>query len=213
MLGLRKKNIGSIIDCGANEGQFARTMSRFFPNAKLYCFEPLEAPFNKLATWANTQNGRVHCYNLALGDEEGEVEMHRHDGHTASSSLLNATAHCHQLYPQTSVESTTKVRLATLDHALQGSLAFMPGEVLLKLDVQGFEDRVLRGATKVLAACSSCVLEVCLDPLYEGQADFFELTRLLKAAGYRYAGNLEQVYADDGRVVYLDAVFIRDEKK
>lgn len=211
MLGLRAKNIRTIIDCGANEGQFARAISGIFPSAQLYCFEPLEIPFNKLVRWAQTQHGRVHCYNLALGDEEGEVEMHHHDEHTPSSSLLSTTAHCRQLYPQTNAASITKVRLTTLDQALEGSLVHMMPDILLKLDVQGFEDRVLRGADRVLANCSACVLEVGLDSLYEGQADFFELARLLKEAGYRYAGNLDQVYAKDGRVVYLDAVFLRDE--
>lgn len=213
MLGLKYRNIGSIIDCGANEGQFARVMSEAFPKAQIYCFEPLSTPFNKLTDWAKTQNGRVHCFNIALGEEEGEVEMHANDGHTPSSSLLTTTMHCRELYPQTSAESISKVHLKTLDQALETYLDDMPREILLKLDVQGFEDRVLRGATNSLAKSSICVLEVNLDPLYDGQADFFELHRLLKDAGYRYAGNLDQVYAADGRVVYLDAVFLQGEYK
>lgn len=209
MLGLRSRNIESVIDCGANEGQFARGISGVFPKSKIYCFEPLEGPYEKLAAWAQTQNGRVQCFNVALGDHEGEVEMHRHDGHTPSSSLLPSTAHLRKLYPQTSTESLTKVRLTTLDKALEGHLDRMPSDILLKLDVQGFEARVLRGAIEVLKKSSACVLEVSLDLLYEGQADFFELSYQLKEAGYRYAGNLDQVYGEDGRVVYLDAVFLR----
>ena len=209
MLGMRSRNIESVIDCGANEGQFGRSISGVFPKSKLYCFEPLEEPYKKLAAWAQTQNGRVQCFNVALGDHEGEVEMHRHDEHTPSSSLLTSTAHGRQLFPQTSIESLTKVPLTTLDKALYRYIDQMPGDILLKLDVQGFEDRVLRGAAGVLAKSSACVLEVCLDSLYEGQAQFFDLACLLKVAGYHYAGNLDQVYAEDGRVVYLDAVFLK----
>lgn len=194
---------------GANEGQFARMASEFFPRAKLYCFEPLERPYRKLAAWAETQNGRVECFNLALGDHEGVVEMHLHEEHTPSSSLLAATAQCHELYPQTRAESMAKVRLATLDQALKDHLDHMPREIFLKLDVQGFEDRVLRGAGRVLAVCKAVLLEVCLDPLYEGQADFHGLTQLLHEAGFRYAGNFDQAYGEDGRVVYLDALFAR----
>ena len=103
----------------------------------------------------------------------------------------------------------TSIRISTLDRALGSTLDHLPRELLLKLDVQGFEDRVLRGAERVLAQCKAVVLEVSLDPLYEGQADFLGLAHLLHNAGFRYAGNLDQAYGDDGCVVYLDAVFIR----
>lgn len=209
LLGLSRLNIGTIIDVGANEGQFARMVSGIFPKAELYCFEPLEDPFRKLSAWAQSQNGRVRCFQLALGDQEGEAEMHLHEQHTPSSSLLASTAVCHRLYPQTRAESITRVRVSTLDEALKDALGRMPRELLLKLDVQGFEDRVLRGGGRTLSQCRAVLLEVCLDPLYEGQADFFALAQLLHAAGFRYAGNFDQAYGEDGRVVYLDALFVR----
>ncbi len=209
LLGLSRMNFGAIIDVGANEGQFARWISRFFPKAVLYCFEPLEEPFTKLAAWASTQNGRVTCLNVALGDAERDVDMHLHQEHTPSSSLLAATEHCHWLYPQTRTERINKVRLTTLDQALAEQLDHMPHNILLKLDVQGYEDRVLRGGKRTLAECQACILEVCLDPLYEGQADFYTLAGIFDRAGFRYAGNLNQVYDDDGRIIYIDAVFVK----
>jgi FkbM family methyltransferase len=209
LLGLTGLDIGTIIDVGANQGQFARMISSFFPRAELFCFEPLEEPFRKLSVWAQTQNGRVRCFQLALGDQEGEAQMHLHEQHTPSSSLLASTATYHRLYPQTRVERMTRIRVSTLDRVFEDALDHLPREILLKLDVQGFEDRVLRGAGRMLALCKAVVLEVCLDPLYEGQADFSGLVQLLHEVGFRYAGNLDQAYGEDGRVLFLDAVFVR----
>lgn len=62
---------------------------------------------------------------------------------------------------------------------------------------------------RVLSRCRAVVLEVCVDPLYEGLADFHGLAQLLHEAGFRYAGNLDQAYGEEGRVVYLDAMFVR----
>jgi len=208
-LGLSRLGFRSIIDVGANEGQFARQISKFYPNAKLYCFEPLEKPFQELLAWARGQKDRVRCFQTALGDHAGEGEMHLHEQHTPSSSLLAATDACHRLYPQTQSERMTRIQISTLDAEIDELLDSMPRDILLKLDVQGFEDRVLRGAGRVLSQCRAVVLEVCLDPLYEEQATFYELAQLLHEAKFRYAGNLDQVYGEDGRVVYLDAIFVR----
>lgn len=210
LLGLSRLNIGTVIDVGANQGQFARNIIEFFPRAELYCFEPLEGPFRKLSAWAKARDGRVHCFHMALGDREGEAEMHLHEQHTPSSSLLAATDTCHRLYPQTQAERMTRIRISTLDVALESSVLHrMPRDILLKIDVQGFEDHVLRGGRRVLSQCRAVLLEVSLEPLYEGQAVFHGLTQLLHEAGFRYAGNLDQTYGEDGRVVFLDAIFLR----
>ena len=56
---------------------------------------------------------------------------------------------------------------------------------------------------------SACILEVNLDNLYDKQATFNDITLLLYDLGYRYAGNLDQVCANDGHVIYIDAVFVK----
>jgi FkbM family methyltransferase len=209
LLGVSRLSIGTVIDVGANEGQFARMILGFFPEAALYCFEPLEGPFRKLSAWAQDRSDQVRCFQLALGDREGEAEMHLHLNHTPSSSLLAATDTCHRLYPQTKSESMARIRLSTLDNALEEILDRMRGETFLKLDVQGYEDRVLRGGRSVLSKCRVVMLEVCLDPLYEEQANYHGLVQLLREAGFRYAGNINQTYGTDGRVVFLDAMFVK----
>lgn len=212
LLGLAGHKFGTIIDVGANTGQFAREISKFFPNAQMYCFEPLDGPFKDLLRWASTQGNRVKCFNTAVGEFNGEAQIHQHDDHTSSSSLLAATKTCHDLYPQTKSEHLETIKVSTLDDALTDSLDQMPKGILLKLDVQGFEDRVLRGGARVLSYCAAVILEVSIESLYHSQADFLELSRLLYNAGYKYAGNLAQAYGDDGRAIFIDAVFIRSQE-
>ena len=209
LLGMTGFNFQSVIDVGANRGQFAREISAFFPKAQIYCFEPLDAPYRELVNWAEQQGRRVRCFNTALGETEGEEAMHQHDDHSPSSSLLAATDTCHELYPQTRAEHLTTIQITTMDRALGATLPDMPRDILLKLDVQGFEDRVLRGGSQVLSQCRAVVLEVSVQPLYQAQANFRVITGLLYDAGFHYAGNMDQAYSQDGRVVFLDAVFLR----
>jgi len=209
LLGMASYNFQSVIDIGANEGQFAKEISKFFPHASLFCFEPLEAPFRTLSEWASKQGERVRCYNMALGESKGEVMMHQHESHSPSSSLLPTTETCHALYPQTRAEHLTTIQITTMDEALADLLPSMPKDILIKLDVQGFEDRVLRGGRHVLSQCRAIILEVSIEPLYHSQANFHVINNLLHEAGLSYAGNLNQVFAADGRVVFLDAVFVR----
>ena len=207
MLGLRELPYSTIIDVGANKGQFAHDIQRFFPQAMIYCFEPLPEPFRELKEWAASQAGRVQAFNMALGESDGEITMHCHVDHTPSSSLLKATELNMVHHPFIKTKQSQTIAIARLDDVLSQISAQLEGEVLLKLDVQGYEDRVLRGATETLKVASACVLEVNLDALYEGQANFQTLVSLLSDAGFEYAGNLSQFYGEDGHVMWIDALF------
>lgn len=209
LLGLRTRRFNAVIDVGANTGQFAKEISGFFPNASIYCFEPLPDPFAELLAWARTEHGRVVPFNVAIGDKDGEVEMFLHESHTPSSSLLATTALTEQYYPFTKGQKRVSVRQMTLDAALDEKLADLSPEILIKLDVQGYEDKVIAGGRNVFSKASACILEVSLDTLYEDQADFKGLLMNFDALGYRYVGNLSQVYGEDGHFVYVDAVFSR----
>lgn len=209
LLGLCQLPIRSVIDVGANRGQFARTISKVFPDADIYCFEPLPDPFKELNKWAESQNGRVKIFNMALGDSEGTVEMLSHLEHSPSSSLLRTTEVCQRLYPFTKKQTAISVKLATLDKVMANLPEPPVPDVLIKLDVQGYEDRVIRGGTETFRKARACILEVCLDKLYENQTTFKDILVLLYDLGFHYAGNLEQVYGDDGHVIYIDAAFTK----
>ena len=102
------------------------------------------------------------------------------------------------------------VQQVTLDAALHDASPPLASEILIKMDVQGYEDRVIEGGNGIIGKARACIIEICLDSLYENQPSFGKIHHLMNEQGYQYAGNLEQVYADDGHVIYLDSVFVRD---
>lgn len=208
LLGVSALPIGSILDIGANEGQFAKRMRSRFPNAQIYAFEPLPDPAQRLRQWANTQRGAVQVFEVALGDRAQAVALQQHLYFSASSSLLATTAHGEALYPIMGRQQIISVNQITLDEAIAQLPHPLRPDVLIKLDVQGYEDRVLRGASQTLRAAKACIVEISLDRLYEGQASFQSIFDGLYQAGYTYRGNLDQIQANDGHVIYLNALFI-----
>ncbi len=201
--------IRTVFDVGANVGQFAASISRKFPAATVHSFEPLPEAFAKLREEAARNPGRIVPVNTALGADAGTVSMHSHLDHSPSSSLLAATNLNVSLFPQTKRTSEIDVPITTLDAYVE-NLSETPAEDwLLKLDVQGYEDRVLAGARDTISRCRACMLEIGLFSLYEGQADFTRLTNLLYESGMYYAGNIQQTAERTGKVVYIDAIFTR----
>ena len=208
LLGIQGYGFRTIVDVGANTGQFARKMQPRFPDAVFYCFEPTPAAYSALHAWATTQEG-VNAINLALGETQGVLTMNLHVQHDTSSSLLATTREIENIYPMTASQSKVDVEIQRLDDYLKGLHSPLAHEILLKLDVQGYEAQVLRGAPDLLKQVCACIVEVNIDELYVGQSRFTEIVDLLGAGGLRYAGNFDQAYGQDGHVIYVDALFIR----
>ena len=210
LLGLKSIPIGSFIDIGANEGSFSQSIMDFFPYVSIYCFEPLPEAFEKLCLWAEQyKNNRIALFNIALGDKKETVDIFHHIKHNPSSSLLASTDHCKTIYPFTDQQVRVPVQVDTLDHIMRDESIILPTEILIKMDVQGYEDRVIRGGQGTFTKAKAVILEVCLDNLYKHQANFKDIIIMLDDFGFNYAGNLEQNYDNDGHVIFLDAVFVK----
>jgi FkbM family methyltransferase len=208
LLGLSERRFDSVIDVGANDGGFARWIAPFVPQAQLHCFEPLPRPAEALRAWGRRTNRALTVHEIALSDFEGETEIYEHVNHSASSSLLRSTAESAALFPITMLSAKRVIKVTTLD-AWAARQSTDLGRMLLKLDVQGLEDRVLRGGANTLSAVDVVLVEVSIAHLYEGQATFVTLVELLHAAGLEYYGNLEQIYDERGAPIFIDSVFVR----
>ncbi len=200
-LGLR-----TVFDVGAHAGEFALMMHKILPGVAIISFEPLAEPFERLQrNMGSIPNFRA--FNCALGAETSTQEMH-HNEFSPSSSLL-AMADLHkESFPFTKVVTSEPVEVRRLDDVARDVLA--EKEILIKIDVQGYEEKVLLGGKDLIARSRMLIIEVSFKTLYEGQPLFDDIYRHLREKGFKYMGNFDQLLSPaDGSVLQADAMFIR----
>ena len=204
---LKGRNIQTVFDIGANVGQFARQIHRVLPDAMLYSFEPLEDCYNELLE--NMKHlPRFRAFNFALGDRSGQAEIYRND-YTPSSSLLPMEELHKQAFPFTDHATLEKIEVRRLDDVV-GDLE-VNENVLIKIDVQGFEDKVILGGEKLLSRASVLIVETSFQPLYNGQPLFGQIYDLLRQRGFVFAGSENPGRnSKDGRILYCDSLFMRE---
>ena len=199
--------VSTVLDVGANRGQFAKELRTGGYTGPIVSFEPLGDAFAGLEEAAR-DDPLWTCHRLALSDAEGEAELHV-AGNAVSSSLLDMEERHLEAAPESRYVGVERVRQARLD-ALVDELALPVDGVYLKLDVQGFESRVIEGARGVLPRIVAIESELSLVPLYRDQLLFRQMLDLLDDAGYRPV-SLEAAYADprNGHVLQVDGIFLR----
>ena len=199
-------NIKTVIDVGAHGGEFARMIKRVLPDAAIYSFEPLKDVFQRLEQ--ETKNGsNITAFNYALGDREETVEIHR-SSYAQSSSILPMAQLHKEAFPVSADHTSEKIEVKRLDDVLKG-VALKP-EIAIKIDVQGYEDKVIAGAPDIIAKTKAIIVEVSFRELYEGQPLFETIFELLNGKGFRYMGNLYQLLNPlDGAPLQADALFVR----
>ncbi len=213
LLGITKRyNIRTILDAGANEGQFALWSRKFFPEASVYSFEPVESTFKRLKRIAR-EKPRWHVFQVALSDTCEDRQIFHHINHPSSSSLHESTAVELALFPETQEKVLENVSCVTLDHWLNKSNISLKEDILLKLDVQGHETCVLKGAKSVLELTSVVITEVIVGGLYREQSQFVEIVNLLSEANFQFQGVLEHGFDKSAAIISLDAVFVKDSNK
>ncbi|KRT62455.1 MAG: FkbM family methyltransferase [Candidatus Dadabacteria bacterium CSP1-2] len=204
-MGLRPN---TILDIGANRGMFSKCAYYIFPDASIYAFEPLKDCYEELCDLKGTVI-KLECYNIALGDKPSEVFIHR-SIYDYSSSLLEMDDLHKQAFPYTAGERLEKVQIQTLDAVLAGKRIERP--LLMKIDVQGYEKFVLRGASETLKQTDYIVCEMSFHSLYKGQALFEEVYRLLIDAGFQFRGHIGEVqHPESTEVLQIDGLFIREK--
>jgi len=203
----RDLQIKTIIDIGANEGQFALAMNNGIPDATFYSFEPLKECFDALKK--NTTNIKhIEYFNYALGEVEDE-QIINHNEYSPSSSFLKMGDLHKSVFPNTSNTIMEKIKIKSLD-SFYGKILFEK-KVLLKIDVQGYELNVLKGAKKILKKTDIIIIETSFFSLYEGQPLFHDIYEYLISENFSYYGNFEQLAnPHDGQILQADAIFLKN---
>jgi FkbM family methyltransferase len=155
----------------------------------------------------------VYVYHTALGSSPGTATFHQ-NAFTKASSLLQISDLHRQAFGWTDAGAPIDVPVDTLDSALDAGRALElegAGCVLLKLDAQGFELEVLKGATRTLSTIDHVLVETSVGgALYEGEATFDDVYRMLTGRGFRFAGIWDQMRDPrNDSPLQVDALFSR----
>ena len=199
-----------IIDVGANSGQFSKVASYFYPEARIDAFEPLPNLYSKIKkTFQNKKNIRTH--NVALGNENGTIMFNKNNyGHISSILEISST---NKHYPKQKNDlNQIIVDIKTLD-TLDLIKNKTKGNALLKLDVQGYELEVLKGAVETIKNIDYIVIEANLEELYSNQPSFTKMNNYLNEREFELMGMLDFNLGDKNKYIEVDLLYKKTEKR
>lgn len=190
-------DFATVLDVGANIGQFTAAIQAAWPGARVLAFEPLPD-----AAAALRRRRGVEVHQVAVGDHDGTTVFYPHAYSLSSSTLpvvdgMQDRAWARETEP-------IDVPMRRLDSVLAGGT--LTGPVLLKLDVQGLEPAVLAGAPATLAQVDALLVEVAFVPSYRDQPLFPEVHRVLGDAGWGHVQPLDW-RLEGGRIVEADFLY------
>ncbi len=194
----------TVIDVGANEGQFALAARVAAPTAQIIAFEPLKKAADVFRR--NFQHdSRTTLQEIALSNRNEPTTIYITNRPDSSSLLRPGNAQA-QIFNVFEVAQTS-VGAMRLDEALQGYDIEQP--CMLKLDVQGAELRILEGAGYLLDRVSHVYVETSFVTLYDEQPLFQEIFDFLVARQFVFAGAMNTSFHRRYGTVQCDCLFVR----
>lgn len=204
---LKERNIAEVFDIGANAGQFASTLFAAGYKGSLISFEPLPGPYQSLTALAQENSKWAVAPRSAVGGTLGVVDINVSQN-SVSSSILPILEQHRNAAPRSSYITTESVPIITLDSWVANTSADRP---FIKIDTQGYEMEVLKGAEQTLQNASGIKVEVSIAPLYDGQPDYLQLIEFIRGSGF-VLWSIEPGFSDPktSRLLQFDAVFFRE---
>jgi FkbM family methyltransferase len=191
------REVGTVLDVGANCGQFTMMARYCWPKARVYSFEP-DPVAARQCRLIHSPDPLVSVEDCALGEFEGLMKLRIAKNSVQNSFLVD---------PDVEVQEMTEVPVHRLDAIITRPLI---KQVLLKIDVHGFEASVLKGASALLDEIDWIILEVSLVDHFEGGARIDDIWRQMQSYGFRYEAILDQFVSPvSGIVSEMDILFAK----
>lgn len=204
---LNELGINLVADIGANVGQYAKDLKKNGYKGKIISFEPLSCAYKELLYNSTKYNNWVVYEQCALGNIDGEIEINVAIN-SESSSIFNVLKKSVQAEPKSSFVKKETVPIRKLSSVLAYDVNT---NIHIKIDVQGYEEHVLKGAGVVLSNASSIELEISLIPLYEGALTPELLLEELTFHGFKpvfYTSVFDDIKT--GGILQLNGFFVKE---
>lgn len=205
---IRRHDIDLVIDVGANIGQYGRDLRRHGYRGRIVSFEPLSSAHSRLQANSAGDTSWTVAPRCAIGSSDGEITINVSEN-SVSSSVLPLSDALTSSAPGAKYVQAESTPLKTLDRALSGLIG-PSHRAFLKIDTQGYESEVLKGAVSTLMQTAAICVEASLVPLYAGQPLWLSIIEQLERAGWML-WDVSSAFSDPttGQLLQVDMVFTR----
>lgn len=207
-------DIDLVLDVGANEGQYYEFLrEQVGYRGQVVSFEPVPHLFAALhARAAGTPNWQVD--RRALGQEAGTSGFNIMKNTQMSSFLTPDHSRTGPLLvDHNMVLEQVSVDVTTLDHILPELMARMGTRNLyLKMDTQGFDLEVIKGASATLSGIAALQSEASVVPVYADMPPFDEFIRALEGRGFALSGIYPNNFIFFPRMIEFDCYMINQTR-
>ncbi len=190
-------NVKNIAHVGVNNGTEVELYKNTFQNSKIFLIEPQKKLYTKLIS-KFSMDKNVQIINTALGNSVGVKNLNLSETHNGSASLLTPTLH-KDFHPEVSFKGSEKVRIEKFDNLNLNNVNF------LNIDVQGYELKVLQGATNSLKNIDYIIVEISQKQLYANSPLLIDIDRFLNFHGF----NRQITVFWDKECIWGDAFYIK----
>lgn len=204
---LSGRDVGVILDVGANVGNTVAKYAELFPQCEIFGFEPYPPAFERLAGRFTGQD-RIHLFPYAISTEAHSPSLYINE-YADTNSLLPRPSAARRYYASDNIpKGTVAVSAITLDSFAREHHLERIG--ILKMDIQGGEGRALAGAKSLLERQQIDLIfsEVVFVPHYEGALHFHEFTSLLEQFGYTLFNVHNLTWGRNGQLRFADAIYV-----
>ncbi len=192
------------MDIGANEGQTSIKLSRNFNKSKIFCFEPFKDTYSILLNNLKLYPS-VSSHQLAMGDSVGSQEVY-HSRHSQWNTLVPST---NEVLKERNASSET-IKVTTVDTFCETN--FIDRIHFLKSDTEGFEKEVIKGSQKMIEnkMIDMYYVEVGFNEGDKQHNNWLDIVKIMTNYQYYFAGLFEINYVDKIKIVYANALFVRE---
>jgi FkbM family methyltransferase len=205
-----------IFDVGANKGQSIRRFKKIFPNSIIHAFEPIKDEFVKLQDEFHNDKS-IFLNNFALGEtiSQKKFNIMASTGHSSFYKLnkntewLKIRSKEFNSSEKEYEKQVVEVKIDTINNYCEKNN--ISAIHILKLDTQGYEEKILAGASQIIPKIKLIETELMFDNVYEKRLNFYDIEKHIISSKFRLIAieplnfsNLVEGYMFCVDVIYLN---------
>ena len=181
---IKKKKINLIFDIGSNTGQYAKSLRRYGYKNRIISIEPLEREY-KILNIHFKNDKKFKSYNYAIGSENKITNINVAEN-SVSSSLYKPTKLHLNISKKINLIDKEKIELIQLDRLIKlKKIHISKSIIMIKIDAQGNEIEILKGAKNILQSARLIQLEVSFQKLYSKNKNYLEILNFLDKYNFK----------------------------